>query len=110
MADDRKPKIDLKSRLQKMGGPAGATPPPPGIGSTPAQAMPPPMRGGGSVAPPPYSVPAPSGIPKPMMQSARAPALDPTNPLAAVVQPFKPSAVASAAAALPQAQRIEVDE
>jgi hypothetical protein len=108
MADDRKPKIDLKSRLQKMGAPAGATPPPPGVGSVPSPAMPPPMRSG-SAAPQPYSVPPPSGIPKPMMASARAPALDPTNPLAAVVQPFKSNAGA-ATAAVAQPQRIEVDE
>jgi hypothetical protein len=44
-----------------------------------------------------------------MMPSARAPALDPNNPLAAVAQGFRPSAPVSAAA-LPQAQRIEVDE
>ena len=112
MADDRKPKIDLKSRLQKMGGPGGATPPPPGVGSVPAPAMPPPMRAGGPsltpVPPPSTSVPPPSGIPKPMMPSARAPALDPNNPLAAVVQPFKNQAVAPAPMAQPQ--RIEVDE
>jgi hypothetical protein len=112
MADDRKPKIDLKSRLQKMGGPAaGAAPGPTAAGSTPAPGMPPAMRGPGSLtpAPPPYSVPPPSGIPKPMAPSARAPALDPTNPLAAVVQPFKPNAAASTPA-LVQPQRIEVDE
>ena len=70
------------------------------------------MRGGGAPtpAPPPYSVPPPSGIPKPMMGSARAPALDPTNPLAAVVQPFKANAGAGSTPALVQPQRIEVDE
>jgi hypothetical protein len=113
MADDRKPKIDLKSRLQKMGGPGGATPPPPGTGSVPAPAMPPPMRSGGPgltpVPPPSASVPPPSGIPKPMMPSSRAPALDPNNPLAAVVQPFKNQA-AHAAPQVLQTQRIEVDE
>jgi len=113
MADDRKPKIDLKSRLQKMGGPGGATPPPPGIGSVPSPAMPPPMRSGGaglsSVPPPAASVPPPSGIPKPMMPSSRAPALDPSNPLAAVAQPYRNQA-AGAVPALAQPQRIEVDE
>jgi hypothetical protein len=43
-----------------------------------------------------------------MMPSTRAPALDPNNPLAAVVQPFKNQAVAQAP--VMQAQRIEVDE
>ncbi len=113
MADDRKPKIDLKSRLQKMGGPGGATPAPPTTGSVPSPAMPPPMgRGGPSltpVPPPQASVPPPSGIPKPMMPSTRAPALDPNNPLAAVVQPFKNQA-AAAGPAIMHAQRIEVDE
>jgi hypothetical protein len=112
MADDRKPKIDLKSRLQKMGGPGGATPPPPMAGApAPTSQMPPPMRGGPSltpVPPPQASVPPPSGIPKPMMPSTRAPALDPNNPLAAVVQPFKNQAAAVPAMAQPQ--RIEVDE
>ncbi len=113
MADDRKPKIDLKSRLQKMGGPGGATPPPPGLGSVPAPAMPPPMRSGGPgltpVPPPSASVPPPSGIPKPMMPSTRAPALDPNNPLSAVVGPYRNQAAAHAPV-LAQPQRIEVDE
>src|ERR1019366_10157083 len=43
MADDKKPKIDLKSRLQRMGGPAGA-PPPPAAPSRPS--APPPMSRG----------------------------------------------------------------
>lgn len=111
MADDRKPKIDLKSRLQKMGGPGAPTPAPPGVGSVPAPAMPPPMRSGGAgltpVPPPSASVPPPSGIPKPMMSSTRAPALDPNNPLAAVAQPYRNQA---AAPAIAQPQRIEVDE
>jgi hypothetical protein len=71
------------------------------------------MRSGGSsltpVPPPAASVPPPSGIPKPMMPSARAPALDPNNPLAAVVQPYRNQA-AAAAPAIAQPQRIEVDE
>jgi hypothetical protein len=112
MAEDRKPKIDLKSRLQKMGGPGAATPPPAGLGSVPSPAMPPAMRGGAGLTPtpPPYSVPPPSGIPKPMMPSTRAPTLDPTNPLAAVVQPFKSNAGGGSTPALVQPQRIEVDE
>jgi hypothetical protein len=61
------------------------------------------------VPPPSASVPPPSGIPKPMMPSSRAPALDPNNPLAAVVQPFKNQA-AHAVPAMAQPQRIEVDE
>jgi hypothetical protein len=74
--------------------------------------MPPAMRqapGLTPVPPPAASVPPPSGIPKPMMQSARAPALDPSNPLTAVVQPFR-NAPAQQQHALAQPQRIEVDE
>ena len=55
--------------------------------------MPPAMRPGGPsltpVPPPASSVPPPSGIPKPMMPSTRAPALDPNNPLSAVVQAMR---------------------
>jgi hypothetical protein len=118
MADDRKPKIDLKSRLQKMGAPGAATPPPPGLGSVPvpaAPAMPPAMRSGPSltpVPPPAASVPPPSGIPKPMMPSTRAPTLDANNPLAAVVQPFKnvQAPHAQHQALIQQPQTIEIDE
>jgi hypothetical protein len=110
MAEDKKPKIDLKSRLQKMGGaPAAATPPPP-MGSAPAS-QPPPMQRPGSLTPaPPSSVPPPSGIPRPMPSAAGSgAALDPNNPLAALAQPFKHPG-ASVAPAMAQPQRIEVDE
>jgi hypothetical protein len=106
MADDKKPKIDLKSRLQKMGGPGAATPPPPVAG--PGMAMPgPPPQARPPVSPP--SVPPPSGIPRPMISSP-APALDPNNPLAAVAQPFKQPAQSRPAPVIAQPQRIEVDE
>jgi len=130
MADDKKPKIDLKSRLQKMGtGAPGTTPPPPGAGgipvatgSAPPPSMPPAMpRSAPSVSPgipglgaPPPPMPSssgsiapPPGIPKPAI-SSRPANLDPSNPLAAVVQPFKPAQ--APVAAIPQPQRIEVDE
>jgi hypothetical protein len=106
MADDKKPKIDLKSRLQKMGGPGAATPPPPIAGPGMATPSPPVARPPG----PPPSVPPPSGIPRPMISSP-APALDPNNPLAAVAQPFKPPAPSRPAPpVMAQPQRIEVDE
>lgn len=101
MAEDRKPKIDLKSRLQKMGGPVGVTPPPPATGSVIPPSMAPP---GPRPMPGPGSVHPPSGIPRPMM-AGPTPAIDPGNPLAAVAQPFRPSAPVG-----PQAQRIEMDE
>src|ERR1700728_2893646 len=105
MADDKKPKIDLKSRLQKMGGPGAATPPPPIAGPGMATPGPPMARAPG----PPPSVPPRSASPRPMISSP-APALDPNNPLAAVAQPFKPAGPSRPAAAIAQAQRIEVDE
>src|SRR5271166_2910061 len=106
MADDKKPKIDLKSRLQKMGGPAGATPPPAAVAPVPAPSQ---SRPPAAMPIPPPSVPPPSGMPRPPSAGASAAALDPNNPLAAVAQPFRPSQ-RPAAPALPQAQRIEIDE
>ncbi|HXX70004.1 MAG TPA: hypothetical protein VEK07_22685 [Polyangiaceae bacterium] len=98
MAEERKPKIDLKSRLQKMGAPPGATPPPPVTGSVPAP-------GRGPAPPPPASMPP--GMPRPGM-SARPPPVDMSSPLAAVAQPF--AVPAAAVAVVPQPQRIEMDE
>jgi hypothetical protein len=110
MSEERKPKIDLKSRLQKMGGPPGATPPP-GTGSIPAPSMPPGaprMPGLTPVPPPTASVPPPVGLSRPPGPPRAA--LDPSNPLAAVAQPFTPSRAPAQVAAPPVMQRIEVDE
>jgi hypothetical protein len=96
MAEDRKPKIDLKSRLQKMGGPGAATPPPPAMGSVPAPSMTP-LRPPSMVPGPP---PAVAGMARPSMPARPAGGFD---PLAAVAQPFKPSAPAVG-------QRIELDD
>jgi hypothetical protein len=114
MAEDKKPKIDLKSRLQKMGGPGAATPPPPvaaPVPSRPSQAPPAPVSR--PSAPPavpgaPISIPPPSGmgIPRPPA-SVRPTNLDPNNPLAAVAGYRAPSSQPQPAM---QAQRIEVDE
>jgi hypothetical protein len=93
MAEDRKPKIDLKSRLQKIGGQAGPTPNPPATGSVPA-----PSR---SIGPTQSSVPPPPGL----SRSGRP--IDAANPLAAVANSFAP---AGGIAALAQPQRIEIDE
>ncbi|MGD0528561.1 MAG: hypothetical protein ABSE49_25730 [Polyangiaceae bacterium] len=105
MADDKKPKIDLKSRLQRMGGPGAVAPPP-----APRSSAPPPVpRGPGLTPVPPPSIPPPSGIPRPMLApQSSASALDANNPLAAVAQPFRPQS--QAAPAVHQPQRIEVDE
>ncbi len=104
MADDKKPKIDLKARLQKMGSPAAApTPAPVAVVPAARPSAPPPMaRPMGA----PQSVPPPSGIPKPPI-SQRPVALDANNPLAAAAGLRPPSAPSPAIA---QAQRIEVDE
>jgi len=106
MADDKKPKIDLKARLQRMGGPGGATPAPAAAVPVQRPSAPPPMARpmGGPTPMPPPSVPPPSGIPRPPI-SQRPGALDPNNPLAAVAGLRQP-----AAAPMAHAQRIEVDE
>jgi hypothetical protein len=103
MADEKKPKIDLKARLGKsaVGGAAVPVPTPgqssaPGMLGRPAPAIPPPMAG----------VPGVPVGPPPPFASSPAPALDPGNPLSAVATPYRPPP----AAAPPAAQRIEVDE
>jgi hypothetical protein len=101
-----KPKIDLKSRLQKMGGPGGApTPPPPA--AMPSPSAPPPMMR--QHMPGLTPIPAPSVPPAVGLNRPSAAPLDPNNPLAAVAKPFAQSRV-PAAPALAQAHRIEVDE
>jgi hypothetical protein len=106
MAEDKKPKIDLKSRLQKMGGAAPVVPPAAGSGPS-GVPVPTPGRSAPGLTPiPPPSIPP--GVPAPF-QSAPA-VIDPSNPLAAAAAGFHPSAAASVAAAPPQPQRIEVDE
>ncbi len=111
MAEEKKPKIDLKARLGKAG---GATPPPAAVGGGVPAPMPAPAPVGG--APVPAAVPSSGGLPvppgipvgPPPAFKAPAPALDPSNPLAAVVAP--PKAQPSRPPAPPQPQRIEVDE
>jgi hypothetical protein len=113
MAEEKKPKIDLKARLGKTAV-GGATPPPPAAapsapaeaGSVPAPAAsvpvaPPPAVSSGGLPAPAVGLPVPPGVP-----IGRAPALDPSNPLAAVVAPPQPVAPA----APPAPARIEVDE
>jgi hypothetical protein len=100
MAEDRKPKIDLKSRLQRMGGPGAPTPAPPMAAPMPAPAQ-------QAYARAPGSAPPPAGLPRPM-PSTPAPAIDPSNPLAALVKPSVGPAVTGQAHHQPQ--RIEMDE
>jgi hypothetical protein len=101
MAEERKPKIDLKARLGKAGG--GATPPPGTTGAGAPIPIPVPV----SPSKPPPAIPPPvlPGVPV-GGPSPFASGIDPSNPLAAVAAPYRPAA----AAAPPQPQRIEVDE
>jgi hypothetical protein len=120
MADDKKPKIDLKARLGKtqVGGAQAPvmspTPMPPGVGggvpvvpSASPSARPPGMSGPGIPAPPgvPVGPPPPFGGGG---AAVSAPALDPSNPLAAVAAPYRAPQVVQAAPVQPA--RIEVDE
>lgn len=120
MADEKKPKIDLKARLGKNAA-GGLTPPPPGAGAipTPAGASPPATSTGQfsavaapnptPAAPKAVGLPLPPGIPvgpPPAFRGSSLP-LDPSNPLsAAMAQPTN----TSRPAAPPQPQRIEMDE
>ena len=121
MAEEKKPKIDLKARLKGAG---GATPPPPAAGGgipvpaavpaaatsapTPGVPMPKsdPGRGGGLPVPPGIPVGPPPAFGG---GGVKGPTLDPSNPLAAAVTPYR-APTPAAPAAPPQPQRIEVDE
>lgn len=110
MAEEKKPKIDLKARLGKAG---GATPPPAAVGGGVPAPVPAPSPAGPAVpaaVPSSGGLPVPPGIPvgPPPAFKAPATALDPSNPLAAVVSPQKPQPSRPPAPAQPQ--RIEVDE
>ena len=125
MAEEKKPKIDLKARLGKAGGagaanPAAAIPPPaavPAGGGIPVPApVPAPAASSGANNAMPSSNPAPGRAPVPGVPvgpppafKAPVPALDPSNPLAAAIGQAQPAPKA-APAAPPQPQRIEVDE
>lgn len=128
MADEKKPKIDLKARLGK-GAAGGATPPPPqagggmpvpapapggaaaGIGQTtgnfgpgvvPAPTPTAPRVGGGLPVPPGIPVGPPPAFQQPNVK------LDPSNPLTSAFAQPQPQRAKSVPP--PQPQRIEVDE
>jgi hypothetical protein len=110
MADEKKPKIDLKARLGKAAV-GGAAPPPAGAAAVPAPAATPTPNGGGAPGAAPAAgakLPVPPGIPVGPPPAFKSPgvALDPSNPLAAAMAP----APAARPAGPPKAQRIEVDE
>lgn len=128
MADEKKPKIDLKARLGK-GAAGGATPPPPqagggvpvpapsanvaaGVGQTtgnfgpgvvPAPTPTAPRVGGGLPVPPGIPVGPPPAFQSPGIK------IDPSNPLAAAMAPAHEPRRAKSVPP-PQPQRIEVDE
>jgi hypothetical protein len=114
MADEKKPKIDLKARLGKAAV-GGATPPPGAAGGIPIPTTTP-MPGGSSGAgvgaiptpAPKGGLPVPPGIPVGPPPAFKSPALnlDPSNPLAAAVAGPAPARRAEPA----KPQRIEVDE
>jgi len=104
MADEKKPKIDLKARLGKATVGA-ATPAPAGVvsGAPVPVPIPKPVSSRPPGAIPPPVVPGiPVGPPSPF---ASQPSIDPSNPLAAVAAPYRAPAPQPA-----QPQRIEVDE
>ncbi len=107
MADDKKPKIDLKARLGK-GGPGTSvpvpthTPVPPGISPVGRSAPPP-------VGSSPPGVPPGVPVGPPPKFSSQSPVIDPSNPLAAVAAPYRPPPVVQASAQVAH-QRIEIDE
>lgn len=98
MAEEKKPKIDLKARLKKD---AGTPAPAPASSGGDASAP-------GAVVPPPAASSVPAGIPVPPgVPVGPPPAVDPSNPLAVAAGMAQ---TASAPAAPAQPQRIEVDE
>jgi hypothetical protein len=112
MAEEKKPKIDLKARLGK----GAATPPPPqaGGGGLPMPAVPTPgvasapasnPSGGGGLPMPPG---IPVGPPPAFGKSSHV-AIDPSNPLAAAATPYRAPAPPPPQQPV-QPQRIEVDE
>lgn len=99
MADEKKPKIDLKARLGK----AAQTPPPAAVAPVGASGgIPVPTRSPQTSPPPVPGVP----VGPPPSFGSQPPAIDPGNPLAAVAVPYRPAPAPSVA----QPQRIEVDE
>jgi hypothetical protein len=108
MAEERKPKIDLKARLGKTPAPAPVAPVPQGGGvPVPRAASSQPMGAPGGIPTPSPSAGGLPGVPvgPPPGYASPASTLDPNHPLAAVAAPYRPQA-----APPPQATRIEVDE
>lgn len=110
MAEEKKPKIDLKARLGKSSASGGATAGVPAPVVPPSGVIPPPAVGP-SVAPTPAGVPVPPFVaasqPAQAQQPSEAaavPAVDPTDPFGA------PAAAAPAPQAKPTEIKIELGE
>jgi hypothetical protein len=105
MADDKKPKIDLKARLGKAG-----TPPPAAVAPVPVppQAAPAPVPSGSPMQPA-TSPGVPVG-PPPAFRPDAPVGIDTSSPFAPVASPYRPQVAPAVPAAPPQPQRIEVDE
>lgn len=112
MAEEKKPKIDLKARLGKTAvgnqtpPPMGAVVPPPGAPSASGSGAPPAPVSSKPVQQAPMGMALP-GVPvgPPPGYQPPAPQMDPNNPLAAAVQPYRAPAPPP-----PAAQRIEFDD
>jgi hypothetical protein len=102
MADEKKPKIDLKARLGKTAV-GGATPPPAGVGTPMPTPVPVP------VPPPTSSAPGAMHGGMPGIPVGPKPAVDHSNPLAAALAQAN-APMRSQQPPPQQAQRIEVDE
>lgn len=114
MAEEKKPKIDLKARLGKTSAgqvPPGPTPAPGAVIPAPTASVPgamPAPASSPSRTPPPPAVGVPIG-PPPFTPSGRPAPIDPSNPLAAVAAPPAPRS-APAVSMAPAPARIEIDE
>ncbi len=100
MAEEKKPKIDLKARLGKGAAPPSQT----SAGGIPVPAI---SSSGAVPAPSPSGSLPPPGVPVgPPPSFGSSVKIDPSNPLAAAATPYRPSTPAPP----PQPQRIEVDD
>jgi hypothetical protein len=105
MADDKKPKIDLKARLGKTAVPAPTPAPAPVAVSPSGRPAPRPL----SIPAPARSQPPPGALPIPTPSPFAAGGMDRSNPLAAAMAPAYAQPQRQAARP-PEPQRIEFDD
>lgn len=115
MAEEKKPKIDLKARLGRTA-PGGAATgiPAPVVPPSAAGAIPPPAVGpsGGVIPPPvvgPSGVPAPTGVPIPPFAAASQPE-QPAQPAVDPSDPFAAAAAAPAAQVQPAEIKLDIGD